>query len=157
MKVIGLNLAQLQALAAESNCRIAQRSNYGHAPKEHTRRDGRSEVTFTLRALYADGKPQPFRRVSAFMGRNGKPRTIGGVLCWHGHRDFMRLLFDRYPSAVLVSCLARYEGRDGFLRSFEATGGRNIGSQYRPLALEDACYCGTAGYDSKGLPTPAAA
>jgi len=152
MKVIGVTLFQLQALAAQSDCRIAQRSSYGHAPKERTRRDGRAEVTFTLRALYANGKARPHRRVSAFPTRAGKERTIGGVLCWHGHRDFMARLFEAYPAAILSSCFARYEGRDGFLQDYPATGEQNIGSMYYPLKLQDACYCGRTGHDERGLP-----
>ena len=61
--------------------------------------------------------------------------------CWHVHRDLMMLIFDRHPDAILVTALARYEGRDDFYNKFEATGNVNIGSQFQPITMQDACEC----------------
>lgn len=151
MKVIGVTLEQLQTLARECGCRIARRNNYGQAPKTGVTRAGLPWATFTLRAEYANGKTRPYRRVSTFE-RNGKRRTIGGVLCWHGHRDFMLKMFERFPGAILTSCLAKYDGQTGFLRDFPETGFQNIGGEYRPMELHDACYCYMDGHDERGLP-----
>ena len=147
-----VTLAALHEIATEVGCRIAQRSSYGAPPREHRRRDGRNEVSFTLRALYAEGRARPYRRLSTRTGRNGKPRTIVGVLCWHGHRDFMLRLFERYPDAILASHLARYEGRAGFLANYPETGETNIGSAMYPVRLSDVCYCHAPGFDGRGLP-----
>ncbi len=61
--------------------------------------------------------------------------------CWHAHRDVMKELFNTYPSALLVTMLARYDGRDGFLAEFPATGNNNVGSMVQPLLLREACDC----------------
>lgn len=71
-------------------------------------------------------------------GFNG--RRIAAV-CWHGHRDFMLELFDRFPDARIKSAMADYRGREDFLYSFEATGSRNIGSIREPMRYDEACDC----------------
>lgn len=69
-------------------------------------------------------------------------RWTNGSVCWHGHAEFMRRLFDAFPAARLDSKVARYEGRVGFLASYEGTGSRNVGSMMSPVALGDSCRCG---------------
>lgn len=61
--------------------------------------------------------------------------------CWHAHRDVMREIFDRAPDAILVTALARYEGRDDFERKYRATGEQNIGSMVQPMSMINACDC----------------
>lgn len=61
--------------------------------------------------------------------------------CWHGHRDVMQKIFVRFENARLQTALADYRGRDDFENSFESTGDKNIGSQFAPLAMRDACDC----------------
>jgi len=63
------------------------------------------------------------------------------ALCWHGHRDVMRQIFAIDPEAVLVTALARYEGLEGFMREYPATGNTNIGSMFEPLPMNQACEC----------------
>ena len=67
-------------------------------------------------------------------------RRIAAV-CWHGHYAFMAALFERVPSARIVSMAARYDGKDEFAAFADRTGDRNIGSQVQPLAYRDACDC----------------
>ncbi|GIL25494.1 hypothetical protein [Actinocatenispora comari] len=52
------------------------------------------------------------------LGRHG--RRIRAV-CWHGHRDVMRELFDIWPRATLISALAIYRGADDFDVSHHST------------------------------------
>ena len=66
------------------------------------------------------------------------------AVCWHGHRDFLRALFVRTPSAVVITAIARYEGSADFEASFAATGNQNVGSQMQPLRLDRACECSLA-------------
>lgn len=67
-------------------------------------------------------------------------RTVNAV-CWHGHRDFMRVLFKLLPDLLLVTGLAHYHGKNGFEETFESTGYRNIGSQFAPMQYREACTC----------------
>jgi hypothetical protein len=66
------------------------------------------------------------------------------AVCWHGHRDFLRSLFARTPSAVVISCVARYENSADFEASFAATGSQNVGGQMNPVPLDRACECSLA-------------
>lgn len=153
MKVIGVGLTDLEKIAGEVGVRLYGGGWTGpKGPKARTRKDGRPEVSFTLRTLYSEKRaPVAYRRLGT--PRPGrKTRTIGGILCWHGHRDFMALMFERFPSAILTSAIAKYEGREGFERAHGATAYQNIGSQAFPCSLKDACFCGVEGYDSRGLP-----
>jgi hypothetical protein len=150
MKVIGLTLAQVHDIAAKVGVRVATRNNYGSAPSEKVRRDGKPESRFTLRAVYFNGYPVPYRRLS--IPYRGKERTISGILCWHGHRDFMREMFAQYPEAVLESAIAKYEGREGFERDYPETGRTVVGRTERgTVEMEDVCFCDRAGYDSRGI------
>lgn len=159
MKVIGVTLSQLVDIAAATSVRIANTGNwnYRRAPYEKTRRDGRLEVRFTLRTLYSTMKrrPVPYRRTST-PWPGSKVRSLPGILCWHGHRDFMIELFRRFPTAVLESAFAKYEGSSGFNYNHPETAYRNIGSEAYPCELADACYCHADGYDERGLPKIAA-
>jgi hypothetical protein len=51
------------------------------------------------------------------------------AVSWEGHRAFMVTLFDADICAVLDSALARYNGRDEFVRLHGRTGS-NLGSGY---------------------------
>ena len=155
MRVIGVTLSQLLEIAEATQVRIANTGawNYRRAPYQKLRRDGQAETRFTLRTLYSGEtrRPVPYRRTG--MLRPGwKVRSLPGILCWHGHRDFMKELFKRFPAAVLESCFTKYKGAEGFERDYPATGRHNIGSQAYPCELADACYCEADGYDDKGMP-----
>jgi len=150
MKVIGLTLAQVHDIAAKVGVRVATRNNYGSAPSERMRRDGRPESRFTLRTVHFTGYPVPYRRLS--VPYRGKERTLPGILCWHGHRDFMREMFAQYPSAVLESAVAKYIGQDGFERDHAETGRAIVGrAEHGDVELEDSCFCRREGYDIRGV------
>lgn len=75
-----------------------------------------------------------------------RDRKVGAV-CWHGHRDFFRALFELNPRAV-VDISGRFNSGDkirytseNFESVFESTGDRNIGSVYERCQYRDACDC----------------
>lgn len=193
MKLIARNVtvSALARIAESTPCRITPGGPWNGARRDfalHTRRDGRTEVNFTLRTLYASapcarlmgclcaghargnpdtapcdtretGKvrrrqpsPVPYRRLSTYHLSDFKLRTVGGPLCWHGHRDFMRAMFVEYPDAVLKSAFITYQGRDDFERRHWETGERNVGSTYSQVLMSEVCYCNREGYDERGLP-----
>lgn len=82
-----------------------------------------------------------FRRV-----RNG--RRLNAV-CWHGHRDFFRCLFEQAPGAIVETVIANTEQVKYTADNFEAvyfeTGDINCGSIAQPLAYRDTCKCEEAG------------
>jgi hypothetical protein len=110
----------------------------------------------------SDGKRHPWKRfpywrISASAFSEG--RSVCAV-CWHGHRDFYRALFELNPEARVYTALIRrarsggmheppiqaFKGvthwsAENFEDLFEATGAINIGSAYRPVCAADACRC----------------
>jgi len=83
---------------------------------------------FTLRVTDSKG---PFAKQSA----TGRRSTS---LCWHGHRDVMEAIFDLNPDALLVTAMARYEGRSSFNELFADTGMTNVGMG---VSYQDCCEC----------------
>jgi len=53
------------------------------------------------------------------IGRYG--RTVPGAVCWHGHRDFFRELFELKPEAVIETALATYKGAEHFEDTYRDT------------------------------------
>lgn len=69
------------------------------------------------------------------------------AVCWHGHYEFMRRLFERFPGARVKTTFADYRGIHEFADKFEATGYRNIGAPIMPVQMREACYCHERGND----------
>ena len=86
---------------------------------------------FTLRVKDSSGK-------GAHRSASGR-RTVSA--CWHAHRDVMYHIFETNPEAILVSALARYNGRDDFGIKFPMTGYANIGSYRDPVLRYECCQC----------------
>ena len=78
---------------------------------------------------------------SAIGGRISHSGRRVAALCWHGHRDVMRIIFEEHPEALLITAFARYEGLEGFMENYPDTGDRNIGSYHQPMAMQHACCC----------------
>lgn len=76
---------------------------------------GKTRMHFLLRPLPGDAGEHT-RRISRY-GRRLWACT------WEAHRDFMAVLFERDPEAVLRTALATYIGRDGFQANFRSTQG----------------------------------
>ncbi len=94
----------------------------------HLRKEG-TGFRFTLRL---NGKK--YRRLS----HTG--RKVAAV-CWHGHYDFMAMLFKYEPDAILISMIERYDGKQAFHKLARQTGYQNIGNEVHPLMLKEACTC----------------
>jgi len=74
------------------------------------------------------------------------------AVCWHGHYEFMRRLFERFPAARVQTMSADYRGIHDFATKFEATGWRNIGAPIMPITMAEACYCYERGHDDYLIP-----
>lgn len=77
----------------------------------------------------------PYQRIS--MNHYMRQRRIAAV-CWHGHRDYMRAVFDINPDARIQTALADYHGRDEFERTHADTYG--TGNDWN-LSYGQACRC----------------
>ena len=106
-------------------------------------------VVLTGQQAQRDGTPIKTGRGLRFtllpQGKRYQRRGFTGrrinALCWHGHYAFMAALFERVPSARIVSAMVRYDGKDEFEAFADRTGDRNIGSEREPLLYRDACDC----------------
>jgi len=63
------------------------------------------------------------------------------AVCWHGHRDFFRAVYDREPEAIFRTVLTTYKGWADFESHYSATGSRNIGPPIAPVPVSEACRC----------------
>jgi hypothetical protein len=102
-------------------------------------------ATFTLRATDTTGCGAK-ASASAFgkgTGPNGRRRTISA--CWHAHYDVLAELFDRFPSARVVTAIATYTAPT-FRERALATAYLNVGSQLYPVTAPDCCECDHTDY-----------
>lgn len=77
-----------------------------------------------------------------------RDRRMPHCVCWHGYRDFMRAVFERYPDARIVTGLrgkVEYRGLEDFRRNYASTGNFNVGSIVQPLRMISACECSESG------------
>jgi hypothetical protein len=88
--------------------------------------------------LYPESGSDRFRRSSASYFNQG--RRVNAV-CYHGHWEFMNLLYLMNDDMQVRSAMASYHGREDFLRNAPEVGARNIGSQAFPIEHRDACFC----------------
>lgn len=142
-----LNILDLQKIASEIGVSIDQSGNSQPSigkPISRGRNAGTRLFTLVLRpdrtTRDADGNCR-HQRESAGYGSQG--RKVHAV-CWHGHADFMTLVFQRDPSARIETGIATYAGRDDFLANYLETAWRNIGAMIAPVAMASACRCGFA-------------
>lgn len=106
---------------------------------------GRTSGRFVSFVLRPGNQPDKFRRYSAsfFRLKSGERRRVQAI-CYHGHYQFMDVLFTLYPTATLVSQFARYDGRASFLDRAEAVADRYVGAPAAPVAFGDLCKCDEA-------------
>lgn len=98
----------------------------------HTVRRTRNGETVAFRTIVRDS-----RRAGARRSAEGRRMPVA---CWHATRDVLAALFDADPDAVVTTALARYDGRDGFHRTFPGTD-RNVGSMIHPALMSELCEC----------------
>lgn len=96
---------------------------------------------------YSDGAKYPWKRFpywrtsASYFNRD---RTVCAV-CWHGHREFFRKLFQLAPDAKVLTAQTRRAGfryytADNFEDRYEETD-VNIGPPVAPLYFSEACHC----------------
>ncbi len=141
MKVKGVSVAECRAIAAD----------LGFRP-ENERREGRYWC-FVLRMATPIGRAG-WRRASPealrYRKRSYHATVYGkgdgafggsGAVCFHGHRKFMRRLFEVNPEAVVRTKLAAYLGTEDFEEKWPAVGQRNVGSVAYPISYDESCDC----------------
>ncbi len=94
-----------------------------------------------------------YRFTLAPMSRTFERRSHNGrrvhALCWHGHREFFRRLFELAPDGKVQTAQTRRFVPGGWYTSanfeavYRATGDNNIGSAFSPMRYADACECDT--------------
>jgi hypothetical protein len=108
----------------------------------------RAEGGFRFRLKpVSDNKRHPWKRFpywrtsAAYRGRG---RTVCAV-CWHGHREFFRKLFEIAPNAKVLTAQTRRAGfryytAENFEECYEDTD-VNIGPPIAPMYFSEACHC----------------
>ena len=100
-----------------------------------------------LPSLKRSWTPQCQARLTVVSSDAGGARTAvngrrGPYACWHAYRDVLREVFNQYPNAVVTGgrdWRFHYQGRDGFLENYPATG--NIGVGHGEVTLPELCDC----------------
>lgn len=95
--------------------------------------------TLTLAPSSEKIRNRPYARKGFMRRKDGERRPVHAV-CWHGHRDFFRKLFEYAPDAEIRSAMAIYRGSEHFEATTQASD-RNIGSQMDPMYASEACWC----------------
>lgn len=110
-----------------------------------------SFINFTLR-LDAEKKYQSYSPNPMEIMWSNPPQGIGwkwrktNAVCFHGHFDFIELLFEDYPDAVIESGRyghVKYTAED-FVEKAGEYGNRRLGNErniYWPIKRRDCCWC----------------
>jgi hypothetical protein len=91
--------------------------------------------------LRTDGTRTWRRRGFSRRPSDGERRWTGGAVCWHGHRAFMRAVYQLEPEAIIATSMARYTSARQFEATHESTGNRMVGSQADPVSFAELCDC----------------
>lgn len=135
---------QLGDIAEEIGVELYQQSGRGQKAITRGRNAGKTLYTFTLRpdksTADADGNCRHQRESSSPYGNGRKVHAV----CWHGHADFMTLVYIADSTARFETAFATYENAADFAKSYTDTAFRNIGSMMYPVSAASACRCGFA-------------
>lgn len=103
---------------------------------------GRHRHKFTLRPQHGSSRDARYRLVrdNPYSAGGSGERRIWAV-CWHGHRDFMRAVFELDSDATFRTAVDTWDGSEDFEQRHTFSGYRNIGSQMYPQSYSDACRC----------------
>lgn len=136
MKVWNVTLDEAHEIAASMGLRL-----------ERPKQVSKHAVSFGIRRDLThwrnrDGQRRYAKLSSSWsLNQDGSRRICGSAVCWHGHRDFLRVLFCYHPAARVKTMFADYRSKADFEARFEATGDTNVGSWAYPMAARDACDC----------------
>lgn len=124
----GLTLPEFQQITD-----AVSRARYGGNVVVDNRAHSVSGNSFRARIRVANSREAGARHTQR--GRRG----VGA--CWHVIRDVYAEVFRQYPHARIVTGLARYNGRNGFLDNYPETARVNIGSPWQPTYMPELCDC----------------
>lgn len=149
MEIRNVTAEQLEHAAHKAVVRMVQGGAWGarHGMVEPigATREGGRKWRITLRTVMGeDGRPV-WGRLGFRRRKDGTRCRVPGAVCWHGHRAFMRALLEVAPHAVIVTGMARYDGREHFEHAHWATAERNLGSVVDPVYYADLCDCEAEG------------
>lgn len=100
--------------------------------------NSRSEV-LSFRLVPRKSSEGKYQKLSGSMFNRGRKCN---AVCWHGHREFFRALFEMRPHLRVRTMLVTYTGRNDFEMKWPETGDDNVGSgEVAPVARRDACAC----------------
>lgn len=140
MRAYNVTKDDLEQIADELNIGIV----FGDGYKAITDK-GRSYFTFNLKYKPFPDDPTKYRKVSK--GWSGERRT--GAVCFHGHFDFIYLVFRRYPNARIRSSRygeMDYTSMESFQEQAVELAHTNIGAPICPISMIESCDCGCFGY-----------
>lgn len=142
-----LDRSDLAEIAAEIGVSINQSGNSQPTqgkPISRGRNAGTNLFTLVLRPDRAtadvDGNCRHQRESAGYYSGGRKVHAV----CWHGHADFMTLLFRRDPAARIETGVETYANEADFLARYVRTAFHNIGAPIAPVAMASACRCGFA-------------
>lgn len=121
-----LTIISLEGLIQEC-VRLVSNGEYAGNVECETRVDGPRRVRFTLKT----------RSSHAYGSRRSASGRAMPKASWEAHRDIMRLILTRDPTATIKASLATYRGLDDFEANFPATAHHNIGSMFHPCYMPD--------------------
>lgn len=73
--------------------------------------------------------------------RSSRGMLMSRYVCWHGHRDFLRAIFELSPDTYVRTKLAHYKGKNDFAQKYPDTYYTNVGSSMYPSAYGNNCDC----------------
>jgi hypothetical protein len=117
-----------------------------HAPRGHTMRNGFLSIKVSLTPLFTIEQCRTYRRIGRGLNPRQKTRALNAI-CFHGHKAFMDLLFQRIPLAKIRSMFTDYfEEKWMTKENFKSMAFRiksiNVGSPMEPLEFGQQCECG---------------
>lgn len=136
MIVSGLTMAQFREVLADLQAGDPNARNICVDESARNQRLNAKGDRFRLKLRTRDSRGLR-SKVKRSMGRE---RHIP-ALCWHGFRDVLQAVFERYPNARIDTAMAKYIGLEGFMEKYPATGLRNVGSQMFPVQAREECDC----------------
>lgn len=142
-----LSILDLQQIAKEIGVGLETSGNSQPSigvPITRGRNAGKRKFTFVLRpdrsTADADGNARHQRESAGYFSGGRKVHAV----CWHGHADFMTLVYRADRTARIETGIATYADSADFQARYRETASRNIGAPIAPVAMASACRCGFA-------------
>lgn len=129
MEIRGLTVGEFDSAVSKVS------AQYGHNLITHPDSHDVSNTRPSCRARVWVGSSREAGARRSWSGRRLR------AACWHAYRDVLTEVFNINPDAVVVTGLARYNGREGFESTYPGTAYTNIGSQMAPVTMPELCDC----------------